>query len=159
MKLQEASEGKALFLHDPRYTRDSKGIINCADAVLGTGRSFMEAAAKNKLLLSPSAGWNIPALIGPSNFKTALYYNFSERVVFDEDTEDENYKSLRESLINPCERQQLEGFAQEMFERYFDSSQLLQRYEQVYDSATPAARAPLDVFLHMLFVLRAYLRK
>src|SRR5690606_25903374 len=40
---------------DEEVTRDAKRVVQVADVVLGTGRSFMEAASLGKILLCPTS--------------------------------------------------------------------------------------------------------
>ena len=54
-------------------------LIGLADAVVGTGRTLVEAALCKKVLFVPIAGAELPTLVTPENWQQLAFYNFSER--------------------------------------------------------------------------------
>jgi hypothetical protein len=121
--------------------------------VLGTGRSFMEASSKGKILLTPSQ-FNIPALITENNFEEAFYYNFSERVVYDNYDENKNYSRIKEVILEQKKSNSLEQFSLKLFASYFNSEALLSVVGKIYKDARQSKLKLLDLFIHMLMVIQ-----
>lgn len=155
-KLRNIGGGNTFFFLDKHYTTNAKEIINCADAVLGTGRSFMEAASKGKLLLAPVAGWRYPAMITSNNFHKAFYYNFSERTHLDNESQYNNYLQIKETIMSTSKLSEAQYFSYQIFKRYFNSDKIAQNYENVYSETKLAKKHWFDIFIHTLFLLRAY---
>ncbi|OJX91087.1 MAG: hypothetical protein BGP01_11685 [Paludibacter sp. 47-17] len=149
------------FFTESEFTKNAKSLIACSDAVLGTGRSFMEAAAKNKILLCPAKNSTLPAFISLETFNDAFYYNFSERIVFQTFNESISYNNLKNVLLNYLERERYRSFTNLIFQEYFDANQIVGKYEKVYENAKmkikPAIHV-LDFLLHTLFIIRNYYR-
>jgi hypothetical protein len=159
-ELKEQGNGNCFFFSEPEFTKNAKTLINVADAVLGTGRSFMEAAAKEKLLLSPVQNSSTPALITQENFKTAFYYNFSERITIENFNESFNYNQIK-NIIQNKEKQKVQvSFSGEIFKEYFDAKRIGVKYEKVYANAqkTKTPKKRIDWLLHTLFLIRNYYR-
>jgi len=159
-ELKKQGNSNCFFFTEPEFTKNAKHLINSADAVLGTGRSFMEAAAKEKILLSPVQNSFIPALIKRENFKTAFYYNFSERITIKNFDESLNYNQIKNVIQNKEKQKEQTAFAAEIFTEYFDAKKIGDKYEKVYANAqkakTPKKR--IDWLLHTLFLIRNYYR-
>lgn len=68
-----------VIVTDPHFTTNASQLISVADAVVGTGRGLVEAAACNKVLLTPLAGAELPILVTEQNWKQLAATNFSER--------------------------------------------------------------------------------
>lgn len=159
-ELKEQGNGNCFFFSAPEFTKNAKTLINVADAVLGTGRSFMEAAAKEKLLLSPVQNSSTPALITQENFKTAFYYNFSERITIENFNESFNYNQIKNIIQNKEKQKKQATFAGEIFREYFDAKRIGVKYEKVYANAqkTKTPKKRIDWLLHTLFLIRNYYR-
>lgn len=159
-ELKEQGNGNCFFFSEPEFTKNAKTLINVADAVLGTGRSFMEAAAKEKLLLSPVQNSSTPALITQENFKTAFYYNFSERITIENFNESFNYNQIKNIIQNKEKQKKQATFAGEIFREYFDAKKIGDKYEKVYANAqkTKTPKKRIDWLLHTLFLIRNYYR-
>lgn len=155
-ELRKASKGFGYFFTEQYYTTNAKTLINSANVVLGTGRSMMEAASKEKVLLVPTKNFTIPSLLYQDNFKAAFNLNFSERYSNHHQTERENYQQILSTLKSQKNIEALNNFSMNVFENYFDSSKIEIQYIKVYQELTN--RPPLrfiDYILHLLFVLRA----
>lgn len=159
-ELQQQSKENCFFFTEPEFTKNAKSLINCADAVLGTGRSFMEAAAKEKILLSPIKNSSTPALITQENFDVAFYYNFSERIKIENFDESFNYRQIKNIIQHKEKQKEQSVFSNEIFREYFDSEKICEKYEKVYantqNNKTP--KKYVDFFLHTLFLIRNYYR-
>lgn len=66
------------FITDDR-ANNGKQSLYLADAVVGTGRSLMEALSKNLPVLTPLSNADLPILVTEDNFSTLLKSNFSQR--------------------------------------------------------------------------------
>lgn len=159
-KLKLHSGNQIFFLTDEEYTSNAKEIIEVADVVLGTGRSFMEAATKKRILLSPLAEGRYPLLIDRQNYDSAFKYNFSERVKIDMYDEEMNYKNVKNLIQNKEIQRKKRQFSSEVFNRDFDANGIGRKYMEVFDSMDNKAKEDIaDLAFHFLFVLRKYLQK
>lgn len=158
-ELIQEGEDFTYFFTDNKYTTNAKSFINCADAVMGTGRSFMEAAAKSKILLSPVKNSSIPLLIQSSNFAKAFEFNFSERILISDYVEINNYNAIKATIENKSDQNKLQEFSSEVYADFFDSKRITEKYENVYQGIQRKKNIHLmDFFLHTLFVIRSYYR-
>jgi glycosyltransferase involved in cell wall biosynthesis len=157
-QLSELGGNKTFFFLDNQYATNAKTLINCADGVLGTGRSLMEAASKGKLLLTPVDGWIYPAMITSQNFDQAFYYNFSDRTILDNESPEQNYNHIKETLDNPKKLKEAQHYSHHIFKQHFDSANITPKYEAVYHNAVIAKKHFTDLLLHWLFLMRAYFR-
>ena len=152
-KLKDESSGDVFFFTENYFNTNAKELISLSDAVLGTGRSFMEASSKGKILLTPSQ-FNIPALITENNFEEAFYYNFSERVVYDNYDENKNYSMIKEVILDQKKSNSLEQLSLKLFASYFNSEALLSVVGKIYKDARPSKLKMLDLLTHMLMVIK-----
>ena len=145
-----------IFTQD-EFTNNSKELIDFSDAVLGTGRSYMEAASKGKIMLAYNPKGKYPLLINDKNFSTAFKYNFSERI----ETKDKNTElSLFSKVINDENYKiKLKDFSIESFSKFFDSSRIEELHKELYININLKAKYNiLDTILNGLFVLKNYLK-
>lgn len=151
--------GEHLYVFcDGTYTRNAKELIDLADVVVGTGRSFMEGAAFGKIMLAPLKGASIPVLVDQQLFPSALHYNFSERLQVPGYDERSNYESIKMVVTDAAKGLRQREFSQWMFTNYFDGIGLIDRHMEIY--AAHQEREPprlFDMVLHLMFVLRKFL--
>lgn len=145
--------------NDDYFTINAKEVIDYSDAVLGTGRSFMEAASKAKILLSPIVQGQYPMLITQNNFEAAFAYNFSERISIDNYDEQENFNKISSLLTNKKNRLELNSFSKSIFNEYFSSNAIIGRHNDIYFKVNTTQNKCLDVLLNYLFVLRKHFIK
>ena len=154
-ELKKAGQDYTYFFTDNEFTIDSKSLINLADAVMGTGRSLMEGAAKRKILLCPIKNSSIPLLINSSNFDKAFKYNFSERVCDSTYNEDINYNQIKMMINNKNFQKDLKFFSNNINKEFFDSKKIAQKNNVVYQSMeSQKSISILDFFIHTLYLLR-----
>lgn len=125
-ELEEAKEGKP-YIHvitEERFTKDAKSIIGVANAVVGTGRGFMEACFQNKIMYAPVANSEFPAPVNDDNIEEILGYNFSERYVSKTIITEEQ---LYQNAIS-------DSHSHLWFKKYFDINSALPVYQRVYQS-------------------------
>lgn len=156
-QLKSQAMENCYFFTSKELTTNAKEIINVGDAVLGTGRSFMEASSKSKILLSPIKDGTIPLLINSKNFDKAFEYNFSERVNIKNYDENINYENIKKAILDNNEKLKYSSFAQNIFIEYFDTNKLNEKYEVVFNKMnSPNQKRYWDLMLHTLFVMRSY---
>lgn len=107
------------------YTDNSKELIDISDIVVGTGRGFMEACSKNKIMFVPSDAKKFPVLVTESNFQIAQYYNFSSR--YNDDTKE--YIEEKQLLKSVNE---YECTSRKWYDEYFSDKSLCEKYQQFY---------------------------
>ncbi len=158
-ELKSLSKGNGFFFIEKEMTNNAKEVLSVADAVLGTGRSFMEAACKAKILLSPIKDSSIPLLIDGENFQEAFKYNFSERIFVENYNGEKNYQNIRK-IINDGEKEKYGEFSKALFKEYFDASKIPDKYEVMFKNMSYSnTYKMLDFFLHGLYVIRALIKK
>ncbi len=143
-----------IIITDPSYYTNASALVEIADVVVGTGRSFMEAAAKGRVMMTPALDLDVPYLIDANEFETAFASNFSPRVTFPEVSNEQATESMTAMLSSSSERQRLQLLARHWFESYFDARSL----SSIYDTARHTARlegleSALNVPHHMARVL------
>lgn len=114
------------FITDKKYTQEAKTIIDIADIIIGTGRGFMEASSRGKILFAPVKGAELPMLINTSNFDNFFHHNFSERteisqkeyVNFDLNEITNSYTSL--------------SFPENLYDKYFNIENGIPHYLEIY---------------------------
>lgn len=110
------------FITNPEIVRDAKVIIDVSDCVIGTGRGFMEACSKNKIMFAPSSNEDYPIPVTDANIESIARFNFSER-----------YQSPSpvkiSELINHANS---EPNSYKWFQRYFDINSAVDKYMDFY---------------------------
>jgi len=142
---------------DSQHTRNASELIDVADLVVGTGRSFMEGASFGKIMLAPVQGATFPVLVDEESFPYALHYNFSERLRIEQHDEATNYERIRTLFSDSLKLEQQREYSRFMFSAYFDGEQLIEKHMAIYtarkEKGTPHF---IDLMWHSLFVLRKY---
>jgi len=132
--LKSSNENIHIFMQDD-FAVNAKDIIDAADIVVGTGRGFMEAACRGKVLMTPLQGANYPLLVSKENFEKVMRTNFSPRNHIDGFDEEKNYQSIVEAIVNPGERERLGQLSIEFFNSYFNIDNGVETYLGVLESA------------------------
>lgn len=70
---------RLISLTDSVYISEARQIISIADAIIGTGRSLMEAAKTNAELYVPNKNSYLPIRLSKENFNKLFSLNFSGR--------------------------------------------------------------------------------
>ena len=153
-ELKILGQGCVFFFTSDRYTSDAKELIDVSDAVLGTGRSFMEASSKGKILFTPSSDAEILVLINKDNFEEAFFFNFSERTSFSNLDLSSNYNQLKNLIFDAQLKKQYATFSHSLFKQYFDSDLLADKMTYIYKVCSVEKRNFIDLFLHRTFLLR-----
>lgn len=150
-----------LFIeNDPYFTKNSKEIISVADVVLGTGRSFMEAAIKHKIMLAPLKNHTFPALVTLNNFDELFKTNFSERGYIVNFNDQENIHNLYTLLTNKREKEIFIEKSSKLYEENFNIEKKLPLYDMIYSQIKfQRSLNFIDSFLNYLFILKVYLQQ
>jgi hypothetical protein len=140
-----------LIVTDNRFTRSAARLIPIGQAVIGSGRSLMEAAALRQTVFTPLANSDLPVLVTLDNWRDLFTTNFSDRSV------------LPNSKI-PTIAQTAAGFADGdarpavEIARELDVAHAVDRYREMYERPQVPQRHPLDFLLNVAAVLRTSAR-
>lgn len=140
---------------DENITKEASCILYLADAVIATGRGFMEGASLGKPLLTFNIEDDLPLLVDENNFSEAFYANFSPRVKVNQYNREDNIYKIEKLIAEKSYYQQQAEFAKKMFLDYFDVNQILPQYTKVYQKATHGAN---KIFKDFIWILRTYIR-
>lgn len=149
------------LLTAPEHTVNASCLLEAGDFVVGTGRSFMEAACRGRILLAPIEGGAVPALVTPENWEQLFRTNFSQRSRITGYSEEANYLEIRRAASDADRAAELRKLARTLFERHFSLEAAVPRYLRLYQEArgrsTPRR---LDIWRHwMELTLRPALRR
>lgn len=148
-------EGPDRLLTQSEFTHRASEVIDAGDFVVGTGRGFMEAAARGRVLLAPLADAPHPVLVTRDNWDHLFARNFSCRAAIPEYDSEANYAAIRHAISCPDRRAGLSAFSRELFEKHFSMEAAVPQYIDLYRSLVPSGeRHPLDLALHGLRVVR-----
>ena len=136
------------FLTDDEFTVNASRLINVADYVIGSGRSFMEAALLGKIMLAPTANTSIPIIVNNDNIKKLFKLNFSNRY-YDDRSENDIIKEVI-NTFNIENNQLLIEFAEE----HFSSTKIYEKHLPIYQKARVAKRSPLDIAYQMAIIIK-----
>lgn len=120
------------FFTDDRYTVNASRLIDVADFVIGTGRGIMEAASKNKVLLTPMANARYPVIIDEYNFESLFKTNFSPRNRVKGYSDNANFNKIEHILQDEemyCNRV---NFIERIYKEKFDIQTAVPYYLNFY---------------------------
>lgn len=153
-RLKERFGSYTIFLTDNKYTVSASKNIEIADAVVGTGRGFMEAALLGKLMLAPTANRKYPEVIDKNNFHKILSTNFSQRyntILSDSELLDKACKELSKDVVSS------DKFLFNEYDENFSSKYLCLKYKSVYQEAKIPRLKYFEEILHLLYMFKIYL--
>ncbi|MCK4784920.1 MAG: glycosyltransferase family 4 protein [Desulfobacteraceae bacterium] len=154
---QLQSEKIKIFCGD-EYTIHSSELIDIADFVIGTGRGFMEAASKGKILLTPLMNSKYPLLVTEQNFGKVFATNFSPRNQIDNYNEEENYKAIVRVLCDESLMANMKEQSKLFFDKFFSVDAVVDKYCDIYRTATYNKNIRLfDLVLHMYTCLKTFI--
>lgn len=125
-------QGVIKLLTDDCYTKGASKMLYLADAVLGTGRSLMEATSLKLPVLTFNANDNLPVLLTKENFDSAFQTNFSTRNVFE--NLKNNKENIKKLIADKDYYKSLSDFSGEMFGKYFDINEVERLYSEIYEN-------------------------
>ncbi|MCA0950242.1 hypothetical protein [Shewanella chilikensis] len=144
---------EAHFITDDYFCRSASELIDIADYVVGTGRSFMEACYFDKVAFVPVNNSNMAVLVTDSNFERLFRNNFSPRNVATSAELEMNETAIK--MLNT-------GFYRSKFDKFFGINGVLNKYLKIYENAKET-RLDYKFFHHFLvqsrFLTKYYLKK
>lgn len=142
---------------DPLFTERASDLLHVGDIVIGTGRSFMEAAMQGRLCATPLIGQSSPCLVDPENFEQLAETNFSERNSlphFDEHANAERFANL---LKSPEARDKHASAIQAIVDTRFGMRGAVRKYMSIYSARKHYSGASISDYLgNSLGVIRFY---
>lgn len=140
------AENLVIWEDDKSYTDNAAELLPLADAVIGSGRGFMEAASMNKLLLAISAAGDYPIGVTEANFAEIFATNCSPRSHVANFAEEANLNWIASALrgvetVN----------SRQWFDAYFSAERVRVLYPEFYRACTPRRRDWLDTFCNALY--------
>lgn len=115
VKSEDLSNDVSIYSSD-FFTNNSVRFINQADAIVGTGRSFMEGLALPALMFFPVKDSNLPCFCYSENYTAAFDKNFSQRITKNEVINPEESFEVFIDLIDKEEKNNLLEFYKSKFE-------------------------------------------
>ena len=140
---------------DDDYTINASQLIDVADFVVGSGRSFMEAASRGKIMLCPLNNSMYPLLITSENFQEAFDKNFSHRLIIDEFDSNENYIKISRTLTDQKYATQISRYIKSASDEYFDMDGKIDTYCEIYQRMEPRyCFNPLDMLVFIYRIIK-----
>lgn len=159
LRLRGFAGPETVFFTAPEHTRQASAILDLADGVVGTGRSFMEGACLGKLMLAPIRDAEMPVLVTSLNWDALFERNFSARSRLPGFDTAANLADLAEALRNPAAAGPLRKFHLEQARLHFTLDAARERYARVYAAAEVDPVDRLDLLCNWLSVLYFQLRQ
>lgn len=145
-RLRNNASEDVFFFTEEYYHLNASQLIDVADLVIGTGRSFMEAALLNKKMIIPTSNTTLPELIDDKNYLDAFYVNFSQR--YESSKTDDVI--LREYLDAFASNKKIEKGLSSRYKKDFSAEYIYQKHFLLYKKAVPAKIRPVDILLNYL---------
>jgi len=120
-----------------KYTLNASQLIEAADFVIGTGRSFMEGSYFSKVMFAPQRNQSIPLLIDKETFKTAFKVNFSERTLYESYNEKGSFNKVMQCINNKNLYKELASFIKYKSKKHFEILSKKDRYNEIYNNLEP----------------------
>lgn len=118
------------FITDERVYKGSD-LLSLGDCIIATGRSVMEAAALNKLILVPTKNEEFPVLLDKQNFEGLFHFNFSGRTTSRYSSDE--FKKIERLLTDDKFKEETIKFVSQECERYFlFSDKVKSLYHEIY---------------------------
>ncbi len=123
-----------VFFTDDRYTINASKLIDSSDFVIGTGRGIMEAASKNKVLLTPMSNAKYPVLIDENNFESLFITNFSPRNNLSNYNDSSNFDRIVNTIQNKDKYMNAVDFIEKEYKTKFDIKTAIPMYIDFYST-------------------------
>lgn len=126
---------EVILITEDEFTKEASKMLYLADAVIGTGRSVMEASSLGLPVLTPAFNSELPILITKNNYDNFFRTNFSERNMADKTDLEKNLELIKELVEDKNFYKDSSKLSNELFARYFDVDKGYEKYFEVYKSA------------------------
>ncbi len=147
---------KVVFINDERFIKNAKELIGFSDFVMGTGRSFMEAASQGKVMLAPISQGNIPIIVNAENINSIMDYNFSQRLILNGYNEESNYSEIFKVVSDNHLMKDYKDFSLKIFNEKFNIETVVETYIEIYKKAKVQKEKYFDLIIHFFFLLKKY---
>ena len=104
------------FITDERVYKGSD-LLSLGDCIIATGRSVMEAASLNKLILVPTKNQEFTVLLDEQNFEGLFHFNFSGRTTSQYGPDE--FKKIERLMMDKTYRDETIKFLTQKCEQYF----------------------------------------
>jgi len=145
-----------VFITEDIYTKEASKMLYLADAVIGVGRSTMEAASLGIPLLAINSTGNFPVMLDDDNIMDAFRTNFSQRNIFPNYDQDENFGKIIHLINVPAYSEKQRALSKEFFAKYFDIEKVLDAYTNVYEQAMFSKRYLISDMVIIAKMFRRY---
>lgn len=146
-------DGEVLIFTEDKYTVNGKAILGCGDFVVGTGRSFMEAAFAKTILFAPSENMKLPIFVTSENYNLVAHSNYSGRGIYEDCRR--SAEKLFQCINKSSVRSEYDRRIKEIYLRDFDIGNGISSYLETYNLAVK----PDNVIILTSNVIFLFLRK
>jgi len=146
------------IITDDYFTVNASELIGIADCVIGTGRSFMEAASKGKILLTPVEDYEYPVLVMQENFNNFFKTNFSPRNKAVSYVKEKNLENIVKLFNNTKFFEENKRSSMFYFKEYFDINTKIDTYNEIYKNIFYDKIFFTDTIVHFFRTIRNFIR-
>lgn len=146
-------------ISEPSFTTNAKALIDVADIVHGTGRSFMEASSYSKIMLVPTANLKYPVLFNKENHIDILNHNISGRYIEKYNNDEQSISEIIDLLKNKNYQKEIKEFTKNAYNQYFNIETVIEKYDEIYSNLKyNKSMKFIDFMLNYLFIKKIWLR-
>ncbi|PKP40933.1 MAG: hypothetical protein CVT96_07370 [Bacteroidetes bacterium HGW-Bacteroidetes-13] len=154
---KETDKLNVTFITEDIYTKNASKMLYLADAIIGTGRSLMEATSISKPVLTFDVNVQIPVLLTENNIVPYLKTNFSERNLHSSSDESKAYEEIKALITSKSIYEDCSKFSRDSFEKYFDVRKGAEEYISFYKNIkNKKIRIVFDDWIWLLRVVKFY---
>lgn len=148
---------KVLILTDSYHTLEASKFLHYSNVVLGTGRSFMEAAAYGHIMFAPIKNSLYPALVTSKNIDEFEQNNFSTRTTLNKNTDFLSNQIYWMNIINnQFDNSSYQVWIKKQFESKYNIESALKDYCELYKKIRNKELFSFDLILNF-FIQEIYL--
>lgn len=125
--VSENPDQQVSFVTASEYVKEARKVLDIADIVVGTGRGFMEGAARGKIMFAPLKDNRLPVLVNIENIEECAKYNFSQRLELSD-----SQKPDIDPIKILASRKKLESESLSIFDDYFNITKATSTYRDAY---------------------------
>ena len=141
-QIKQHGGDQVVLITDPHFTTNAKVLIDVAQINIGTGRSLMEAAHRQRVLLTLQQDSEMPVLVTQDNFESLLATNFSPRNRAKGFSPTANWEAILKLCRDPQQLSEFKATSKAYFDTRFDVSVVPEKYEEIYQ-CTEFKRKPI----------------
>lgn len=145
-------EAESLPVHiitDNKFTECASKLLEIGDAVIGNGRSVMEAASLGLPVLVSAQNSSHPVLLNKHNFENAFEVNFSPRYKIASPEDDKHFDNIKMLVKNEIYLIENKEHSKTCFDVHFNVFSIIEQYLSIAENAKHK-KMPLMVLLNLL---------